>query len=251
MIIIKLLSVCGVSSTGKTTTIENIIKELKKRRYTIGSVKEIHFEGFNIDDKGSNTYRHSKAGANPVTARGYKETDVLYNSRLNLEKILYHYTQEFVLLEGIEEGNFPKIITANNTDEIEERLDDTVIAISGKISNKIDKYKDLPVINAIKEVDKLVDLIEDKCFEKMPDFPEECCSACGFSCEQLTKMIIKGKAKREDCIINETNIKLFINNKEIEIVPFVQKLLYNSVLGVVSELDGYKEGKSIKVEVGS
>jgi len=251
VIIIKLLSVCGVSSTGKTTTIENIIKELKKRRYTVGSVKEIHFEGFNIDDKGTNTYRHSKAGANPVTARGYKETDILYNSRLNLEKILYHYTQEFVLLEGIEKGNFPKIITANNTDEIEERLDDTVIAISGKISNKIDKYKDLPVINAIKEVDKLVDLIEDKCFEKMPDFPEECCSACGFSCEELTKMIIKGKAKREDCIINETNIKLFINNKEIEIVPFVQKLLYNSVLGVVSELDGYKEGKSIKVEVGS
>ena len=33
-------------------------------------------------------------------------------------------------------------------------------------------------------------------------------------------------------------------------VPFVQRLLYNSVHGVVSELDGYEEGSSIEVKIG-
>ena len=34
------LSVIGTTKTGKTTTIENIIMELRRRRYTVGSVKE-------------------------------------------------------------------------------------------------------------------------------------------------------------------------------------------------------------------
>ena len=45
----KLFSVIGITKSGKTTTIENIIRELRKRRYTVGSVKEIHFEAFAID----------------------------------------------------------------------------------------------------------------------------------------------------------------------------------------------------------
>ena len=40
----KVFSVIGISKSGKTTTIENIIKELRKRNYSVGSVKEIHFE---------------------------------------------------------------------------------------------------------------------------------------------------------------------------------------------------------------
>jgi len=74
--------------TGKTTTIENVINELKKRRYSVGSVKEIHYEDFAIDKEGTNTYRHSQAGAELVTARGYNETDILYKERLSLQKIL-------------------------------------------------------------------------------------------------------------------------------------------------------------------
>lgn len=246
----KLFSVFGTSLTGKTTIIENVIKELKKRRYSVGTIKEIHFEDFQIDKKGTNTYRHSQAGAEPVTARGYYETDILYKEKLPLEKILINYSQDFVILEGIEEGNFPKILSASETTEIDERLDETVIAISGKISNDIKKYKGLPVINAITETEKLVDLIEEKVFEKLPNFPPDCCTACGYSCRELAVKIIKGEADREDCIISDTNTKLYINGNEIDMVPFVQRLLYNAVYGVVSELDGYENGYSIEVKIG-
>ena len=38
----KVLTVTRLSGSGKTTVIENLIKELKRRGYSIGSVKEIH-----------------------------------------------------------------------------------------------------------------------------------------------------------------------------------------------------------------
>ena len=71
----KIFSVCGISKSGKTTTIELLIKELIRRGYTVGSFKDIHFEQFAIDNEGTNTYRHKQAGARPVTARGISETE--------------------------------------------------------------------------------------------------------------------------------------------------------------------------------
>lgn len=246
----KVFSVFGISGSGKTTTIENIIAELKKRRYTVGSIKEIHFEDFAIDQEGTNTDRHKKAGSELVTARGYYETDIFFPQRLSLEEILKFYNQDYVIIEGVSEGNFPKIITARNIGEIKERMDETVIAISGRIANEIKEYKGLPVINGITETEKLVDLIEEKVFEKLPDYPPECCSACGYSCRQLGIKIIRGEASREDCIISRSNIRLYFNEQEVEMVPFVQNLLRNILTGFVRELKGYKPNSSVEIRIG-
>ncbi len=245
----KVFSVFGISGSGKTTTIENLICELKKRRYTVGSIKEIHFEEFAIDTEGTNTYRHRQAGAELVTAWGHYETDILFPVKLSLEEILKFYHQDYVVIEGLKQGNFPKIITASTTEEIEERLDETVIAISGRISVELNTYKGLPVIDARTDASTLVDLIESKIFELLPDFPRECCAACGSSCRELAVKIIKGQASRKDCIISQDNLKLVINDREIDMVPFVQRLLKNVVMGVVSELNGYQPGSKIEIRI--
>ena len=52
-------------------------------------------------------------------------------------------------------------------------------------------------------------------------------------------------------MISDTNTKLYINGNEINMVPFVQRLLYNAVQGVVSELDCYEDGFSIEVKIGA
>ena len=246
----KVFSVFGISGSGKTTTIERIIAELKKRRYSVGSIKEIHFEKFAIDQEGTNTDRHKKAGAELVTARGYYETDILYPTRLSLDEILKHYYYDYVVVEGIAAGNFPKIIAAADVEQIDQRLDNTVFAIAGKIANQMSEYRGLPVISGIDQVEKLVDLIEDKVFEQLPDFPKECCSACGYSCRELGINILKGRASREDCVLSSARIKLFFDNREVELVPFVQNLLENVVTGVVRELKGYQPGSSIEVRIG-
>lgn len=246
----KIFSVFGITKSGKTTTIENIIRELRRRNYSVGSVKEIHFEAFKIDNEGTNTDRHRKAGSQLVTARGQYETDILYQNKLSMNEILRAYNHDFVVLEGVEDINAPKIITAHNTEEIEERLDETIIAISGIVSNHMDSYKGIPVINSETDIVKMVDLLEDKVFERLPDFPEDCCDACGYSCARLCVEIIKGNAKREDCIINSHKTRLKINGNEINMVPFVEKILYNAVLGVVGELDGYEDKSKIEITIG-
>ncbi|MDD4583944.1 MAG: molybdopterin-guanine dinucleotide biosynthesis protein MobB [Eubacteriales bacterium] len=158
----KVFSVFGCSDSGKTSSVERIIAELCRRKYSVGSIKDIHFRDFAIDREGTDTQRHKLAGSQLVTARGLYETDVLFQSRLSLREVLRFYDQDFVVLEG--ENNFegPGIISAYTEHEIEERMRETVFAVVGRISDRISEYKGLPVINALKDVAKLVDLIEEK-----------------------------------------------------------------------------------------
>ncbi len=56
------ISIVGKSESGKTTLIERLIPELKRRGYRIGIVKHAH-HGFDMDRKGKDSYRHRQAGA--------------------------------------------------------------------------------------------------------------------------------------------------------------------------------------------
>jgi molybdopterin-guanine dinucleotide biosynthesis protein B len=162
---LKVFSVFGVSQSGKTTTIEQIIKELIKRGKRVGSVKEIHFEEFTMDVAGSNTWRHKQAGSEMVVARGLKETAVLIPQRLGIDKILSFFDHDYIVLEGVTDTDLPKILCAGEPNEIESRLNDSVFVISGRIANNLSEYNGLPVINALADTGKLIDLIE----RKVPD----------------------------------------------------------------------------------
>lgn len=156
----KVFSVYGYSKSGKTTTVEYLIKELLRRGYSVGTVKDIHYEEFAIDTEGSNTDRHKKAGSGLVTARGLYETDILFQKRLSIPEILRFYTQDFVILEGVTDFDVPKILCASNREDIYKRIDSSVFVLSGVISNEISGFEKLPVINAIKDIERLTDLVE-------------------------------------------------------------------------------------------
>ncbi|MCH4888096.1 molybdopterin-guanine dinucleotide biosynthesis protein B [Acidaminobacter sp. JC074] len=246
----KVLSVVGFTQSGKTTTIEKIITELKKRRYRVGSLKDIHYEEFAIDIEGTNTDRHKKAGADLVTARGLYETDILYPEHLDVYKILKHYDHDYVILEGVAEGNFPKIVCAKDEDGITKKIDDRTFMVSGRIADIIESYHELPALSAMGDIEKLVDMIEEKTFEILPNFDEKCCGLCGMSCEALAGEIVKGNKTRSDCLLSNNNISLKIDDEDIAMVPFVQDILRNNVLAIVKELDGYKEGSKIEIQIG-
>ncbi|OWZ83839.1 molybdopterin-guanine dinucleotide biosynthesis protein MobB [Natranaerobius trueperi] len=247
----KVLTVVGITGSGKTTIIENIITELSKRRYHVGSVKEIHYELFAIDEEGTNTDRHNKAGADLVTARGYFETDILHKERLSMNDILKYYDHDYVVLEGVDDFYVPKIISAHTTQEIDAKLDETVFAISGRIANELDTYKGIPVINPVSDIERLVDIIEEKIFSVLPNLPEKCCGECEYSCKQLVAKILAGEKTREDCPIGQKEqVRLHIGGQEIDMVPFVQDILRNAVEGVVKELDGYNKNATISVTIG-
>jgi len=250
----KAFSVIGTKETGKTTTIEHLIGELKKRRYSIGSIKDIHYEKFAIDTEGTNTHRHRLAGSELVTARGYYETDILFQEKLKIEDILRFYEQDYVIMEGVTDYNIPLILCLKEGKDIRDykgkEYFKRIFAVSGVVADGKKEIEGLPVIDATGQASELVDLIEEKVYSLLPDFPPDCCDACGYSCRELGERILKGRSRRKDCILDRSDIKLEIDGKKIEIVPFVQDLLRDTLLALVSNLKGYKKEKSIKLTIG-
>ncbi|MDZ7837615.1 MAG: molybdopterin-guanine dinucleotide biosynthesis protein B [Actinomycetota bacterium] len=171
----KAFSVLGTTKSGKTTTIENIVKEITRRGYSVGTIKEIHYENFAIDTPGTNTYRHRQAGAELVCARGYQETDIMYGHKLPIEEIIQFYTQDYLIMEGVADYNVPLIICASDREKLQAYVKEPyfsrVFAIAGKVSNQgMDSFNQIPVINAESSAGQLTDLVIEKVFDLLPEF---------------------------------------------------------------------------------
>lgn len=247
----KVFSVCGITGSGKTTTVEHLIAELVRRGHRVGSVKEIHFEAFAIDPSPtSNTHRHRKAGAQLVTARGYFETDLLYPEKLPMRKLLSFYEGEYdyVVLEGVDDIPIPTIVAAHEQDDLDAKWSDYTFCVSGRIADRIEGHRGMPAISALQDPVALADLVERRVYDLLPDFSADCCTACGHSCATLGAEILAGRATRRDCVIDR-GLSLTVDGRPIQMVPFVQKLLRNAVLGVVQELDGYRPDVPIEVKL--
>ena len=161
----KIISIKGYSKTGKTTVCTSVIRELVNRGYSVGSIKDIHFEGFTLDDENEDTGKHRKAGASTVTALGINETDIMYNKRLDIKEILKHYNEDFVVCEGGAYKDGFNVVTGKTTDQLDDRRDEKTICFSGRIAEELSEYDGLPVINALTDIGALVDLIEKNATE--------------------------------------------------------------------------------------
>lgn len=247
----KVISVTGTHHTGKTTVCEQIIAGLRARGYRVGSIKEIHFEAFEIDpDPSTNTRRHKAAGAQLVSARGIYETDILYPSRLPILDILAHYDHDYVIMEGVDDALVPGIVTAITEEDLSGKVSERTMAVSGIIANSGAKEaQGLPIIHALEDTDRLVDLVEERAIAPLPDMDPKCCTACGMDCRSLLTEIVRRNRSREDCVLDRAAVQLLIGDEPVTMVPFVQQILKNAVLGVAKELDGYKEDVEITVRI--
>ena len=161
----KIIVVKGYSKTGKTTVCTSIISELARRGYSVGSVKDIHFEGFTLDNENEDTGKHRRAGASTVTALGLYETDIMYGRRLDMKEILKNYDEDFVVCEGGVDLDVPNVVTGKAKEQLDERRDEKTICFSGLIAEELSEYSGLPVINGLTDISSLVDLIEQNASE--------------------------------------------------------------------------------------
>lgn len=246
----KIISVNGTTKTGKTTTCEALIRHLTLRGYRVGSVKEIHNEAFAIDTKGSNTDRHKEAGSTMVVARGLYETDILIPKAIDIERIFDYFDVDWLICEGVEDANVPKIVTGISDEDLDGKWDDRVLAVSGRYSNEHQgHYRERPIFHPLNDVEAFVDLMEAHVMHRLPNMDPDCCDACGSTCEQLMIEMMNHPETSRTCVLTNQKVECFINQKPLTMVPFVQKLLMNAVLGVVKELDGYHSGQEIVVRI--
>jgi len=109
---IPVICIVGKSEAGKTTLIENLIQELKRKGLKIGAIKHCE-HGFELDRKGKDSYRLKEAGASLVLISSpqkialIKDTDVEYP----LDGLIENFIQDVdvVLVEGFKRSSYPKI----------------------------------------------------------------------------------------------------------------------------------------------
>ena len=237
----KVVNIQGRKKTGKTTTVTNIISELVRRGYSVGSVKGIHIDGFTMDTDSADTGKHRKAGADPVTARCHDETNIMFGSRMNLQEILRHYDNDWVVIESHVDLNCPNVVTGltgeysgeGSDKSLEEQINELTIACSGVAANELKEFRGIPVVNSMTDIDKLVDLIE-AAYEKsdgpaMPALEPELplVETNGF-------MRVKADGSREegsDYMLLENSLEIFVNGLYAGTVPCTPQYLAELVLG--------------------
>ncbi|MHB1126489.1 MAG: molybdopterin-guanine dinucleotide biosynthesis protein B [Bacillota bacterium] len=108
---IPIISVVGRSNVGKTTLIEKLLRELKKRGYRVATIKhDVH--GFEMDKPGKDTWRHAQAGADVVVISSPEKMAML--SSVHRERTIDEIASliqgvDLIITEGYKTGDKPKI----------------------------------------------------------------------------------------------------------------------------------------------
>ncbi len=170
---IPIISVVGKTNSGKTTLIEKIVPELKKRGYKVGVIKHDVHE-FQIDYEGKDTWRMTKAGADNVVIASDKKLamicstfDIQHSSNLDDLVNWLFPNVDIVITEGYKRQNKPKI-EVTRTGELLCNKDDNLIAVVFNVQQPINHQlliADLCVpYFDINDPQKIVDFIEEKIF---------------------------------------------------------------------------------------
>lgn len=246
----KAIGVIGYHHTGKTTLVTAIIAELKRRGFSVVSIKDIHSEAYRADTEGKNTALHARAGSEAVFAKGIYDSALLFPHSLELKEMLGYLKADFLVIEGMKDAPIPKLVCAKDTAQLDELIDGTCIGISGMVADELTTYAGLPVFCLKQDLDAIMETVLSKSFDMLPLSDPECCSACGYTCTLMAERIIQGKALRSDCVLDgNPDLKLRIGEQEIVIVPFVQKVLKDTIIALVDNLKGIDPHATINIEI--
>jgi len=155
-----IISIVGKSESGKTTLIEKLIPELKKRGYRIGTVKHA-LHGFQIDREGKDSFRHKAAGADTVIVVSPESIAMIKNGDgMTLDSVVGYFSDvDLVITEGYKRENKPKIEVfrkARHKDTL-CRDDDNLMALvtDDDIDINVPRF-------GLEDIKGLADLIEKK-----------------------------------------------------------------------------------------
>ncbi len=165
---IPIVSIVGRSNTGKTTLIEKLIVELRRRGYRVGTIKH-NIHGFDIDHEGKDSWRHKKAGAQVTVLASPHRVAVIEDVTRDFElsELREHYIRDvdIILSEGFKKNPHPKVEISRSVLKHEP--------ICTKEENLLAIVSDRPVNRGvpcldINDVVGLVSLIEKKILKGDP-----------------------------------------------------------------------------------
>lgn len=164
------IAVVGSKSSGKTTAIEILTRELTRRGYKVAAVKHVSEPNFTIDKKGKDTWRFAQSGATTIisVASGEVTTiEKINSSDFSLEKTLQKCKDnDLVFLEGFRKlvqkrQDIPKIVAVKSEEEALEasKFFQNILAFTGVYPAKTLNLN-APYIDVLKNPKKIVDMVE-------------------------------------------------------------------------------------------
>ncbi len=160
------VSVIGLKKCGKTTVVEHLVRELKRRGHSVGTVKSMVRSTFSIDVEGKDTFRHREAGASFVISLSRTETAFIQGHEPGKgRRTLYDISPlvppgtDFLVCEGLEDDDpsIGQIVCLKRPDLWEEtctvRPVGNPLAISGIVASETSEFRGLRAYNIMNRGD--------------------------------------------------------------------------------------------------
>jgi len=164
------IAVVGGKKSGKTTTIETLIRHLAKEGYKIGAVKHIPEPNFTIDQKGKDTWTYAQSGATMIIAVSAREIATIEKTDSrgqSLTEILRKCKNcDLVFMEGFRDlvaknRKIYKIVILSSEEQAAEDLKifEPILAFTGPYHLKT-TGKWPPYVDILRSPQELIDLVE-------------------------------------------------------------------------------------------
>ena len=173
----QVVAIVGTKKSGKTTTTENLVRELTQRGYRVAAIKHVSEPDFTIDTPGKDTWRFALAGAKTIISAAANEVATIEKVTLEnvpLETLLRKCRgNDIVLVEGLKRvvskmRKIPKIVVVKSKDEAVNALEvyKPILAFTGPFNTASVGHVKIPYADALKAPEKLADIVEKKLLKK-------------------------------------------------------------------------------------
>ncbi|MEM1539706.1 MAG: molybdopterin-guanine dinucleotide biosynthesis protein B [Candidatus Bathyarchaeia archaeon] len=165
------IAVVGGKSSGKTTAVEALTKELTRRGYRVAAVKHVPEKDFTIDTKDKDTWRFAQSGAKTVVCIAPNEITTIQKTStesITIEDILARCRgSDIVIIEGFrnlvsKDRKVPKIVTVKSEEEAIQasKIFSPIIAFTGPYT-PTKSALNAPYINVFRGISKIADMVEE------------------------------------------------------------------------------------------
>jgi molybdopterin-guanine dinucleotide biosynthesis protein B len=237
--VLKVVGFVGYRNSGKTALIQALCPVLRARGYRVAVIKHTSHD---LDVAGKDTAMLRDV-ADRVGLVSQGESAVFWPKPLRLEELIPYLDADIVLAEGFKaDKTFPKIVCLRDQpysgeDRLSDLLDGLTLCAVGPVESL--EGADVPCL-CRDEIDKIADLVEQRAF-KLPGLD---CEACGEQqCADLARKIATGTRNVDDCVSLHPTTEVTIDGQPMPLSPFVSSIIRSAVLGMLSTLKGFRQGK--------
>lgn len=227
-----IIGIYGHQDAGKTTLLERLVKALTEKGYSVATVKHTPHEK-SVDSEGKDTWRHWKAGADPVVFSSDIETAIIKHSKTPILETVRFLNTEFepdiIVIEGFKEGPFRKVAVGDL-----KPTEGTVL-------------RNPPLRRLVAYMEREVAV--ERVLRELPGLD---CRKCGMDCEGLARAVVAGRRKLDACKeLPDVDIAISIGGNKIATGRFASDVVNDTIRGMLSSLHGYDPGKDVDIRLRS